>query len=65
MQTHDWWHLVVLGTTLMGAAGLVIVAAAPLFFEQPPPGWGHTKRIVLGLVAAAGVLLAAEWLGVH
>ena len=65
MEGHDLWHLVVLGSTLMGAAGLAILVLAPLIFEEPPPGLERAKPLVAGLVAVAAVLLAAEWLGVH
>jgi hypothetical protein len=65
VEGHDLWHLVVLGSTLMGAAGLAILALAPLIFEEPPPGLERAKPLVAGLVALAAVLLAAEWLGVH
>ena len=65
MDSHNLWHLIVLGSTLMGAAGLGIVLLAPLVFEQPPPGLARFRPMVLGLVGLAAVLLAAEWLGVH
>ena len=65
MDPHNWWHLAVLGSTLMGAAGLGIVLLAPLVFEEPPPGLDRFKPLVLALVGVAALLLAVEWLGVH
>lgn len=65
MDSHNLWHLVVLGSTLMGAAGLGIVLLAPLVFDEPPPGLARFRPFVLGLIALAAVLLAAEWLAVH
>jgi hypothetical protein len=65
MEAHDWWHLVVLGSTLFGAAGLAIVGLSSLVFEEPPPGLTAWKPVVLVLVGVAAVLLGLEWLGVH
>jgi hypothetical protein len=65
VEGHDLWHLLVLGSTLMGAAGLAILVLAPFVFEEPPPGLERAKSLVGGLVLLAAVLLAAEWLGVH
>lgn len=49
----------------MGAAGLGIVLLAPLVFDEAPPGLARFRPFVLGLIALAAVLLAAEWLAVH
>ena len=65
MEGHDLWHLVVLGSTLMGAAGLAILALTPLIFEEPPPGLQRFKPLVAALVGLAALLLLVEWLGVH
>ena len=65
MEGHDFWHLLVLGSTLMGAAGLMILVLAPFVFEEPPPGLQRARPLIAGLVVLAAVLLAAEWLGVH
>ncbi|MGH2754551.1 MAG: hypothetical protein ACRDLB_08965 [Actinomycetota bacterium] len=65
MEGHDLWHLVVLGSTLMGAAGLAILVLAPLVFEEPPPGLRAVRPLVGGLIALAGLLLVVEWLGIH
>jgi hypothetical protein len=65
VEGHDLWHLAVLGSTLMGAAGLAILVLAPLVFEEPPPGLQRAKPLIAGLVLVAAVLLGAEWLGVH
>ena len=65
MDSHNLWHLIVLGTTLMGAAGLGIVLLAPLVFDEPPPGLVRFRSYVLGLIGLAAVLLGVEWLAVH
>lgn len=65
MDSHNFWHLLVLGSTLMGTAGLGIVLLAPLVFDEPLPGLARFRPFVLGLIVLAAVLLAAEWLGVH
>jgi hypothetical protein len=62
---HNLWHLVVLGTTLMGAAGLAILVLSPLVFEEPPPGLRRARPLIGALIGLAAVLLGAEWLGVH
>lgn len=65
MDAHDWWHLVVLGTTLLGAAGALVLALVPVVFDEPPPGLQRFRPLVIGLIAAAAVLFLAEWLGIH
>ncbi|HEU4480436.1 MAG TPA: hypothetical protein VFS18_01000 [Actinomycetota bacterium] len=65
MGGHDWWHLTVLGSTLMAAAGLGILVLTPLVFGETPPGLAKARPWVLASAAAAGMLLGAEWLGVH
>lgn len=65
MHGHDLWHLVVLGSTLFGAAGLAVLALSSLVFEEPPPGMSVWRPVVLVLVGVAAALLAVEWLAVH
>lgn len=65
MEAHDWWHLVVLGSTLVGAGGLLVLLLAPLVFDEPLPGLDRVRPIVVGLAVLAGVLFAVEWLGIH
>jgi hypothetical protein len=65
VQAHDLWHLVVLGTTLFGAAGLAIIGLAPLVFDEPPPGLARARPFLIGLIVAAVLLLLVEWLGIH
>ena len=65
MSGHEIWHVIVLASTLFGAAGLAILLLAPLVFESPPPGLAKGRPLVLGLVGAAVALVMAEWLGVH
>lgn len=65
MEAHNWWHLVVLGTTLFGAAGLGILVLSKLIFEDLPPGLSRWEGLVWWLVGMALVLLLVEWLGIH
>jgi hypothetical protein len=65
MSWHEVWHVLVLGSTLLGAAGGVILLLAPVVFETYPEGLRRGRPAVLGVVVLAGVLLAIEWLLVH
>lgn len=65
MSVHEVWHVVVLASALFGAAGVMILVLTPLLFESPPPGLARARPLVLGLIVAAAVLVAVEWLGVH
>lgn len=65
MESHDLWHLVVLGATLFGAAGLAILVLMPLLFEDAGDAMSRYRPLAIGGVALAGFLLVVEWLGVH
>lgn len=65
MKSHDLWHIAVLGSTLMAAAGVALLALSPLIFEERPPGLARGGVLVIGLVALAAILLIVEWLGIH
>ena len=65
METHDLWHIAVLGSTLMAAAGAGLLVLAPLIFDEPPPGLSKARPIVAALAGLAAILLAVEWLGIH
>ncbi|MQB00003.1 MAG: hypothetical protein GEU78_06870 [Actinobacteria bacterium] len=65
MQAHQLWHLVVLGVTLLAAAALAILVLAPLVFDGTPPDLARRRPLLLGLIALAALLLAAEWLFAH
>jgi hypothetical protein len=54
-----------LGSTLFGAAGLVILLLVPLVFDSPPPGLARARPLLLALVGVAIVLLGMEWLWIH
>ncbi|CAN5511256.1 hypothetical protein BH24ACT26_BH24ACT26_14610 [soil metagenome] len=62
---HGLWHAVVLGSTLLAAAGLAIHLLAPLVFDQPPPGLARARPFVFALAVTAAGLLIVEWLAVH
>lgn len=65
MATHDWWHLVVLGSTLFGAAALALLVVVPLAFDEPPPGLKRWRPLLWWLMGFSVALLAVEWLGLH
>ena len=65
MNSHDLWHVIVLGSTLFGAAALGIVLLSPLVFDEPPPGLARFKPFVLGLIGLAATLLGVEWVAIH
>lgn len=62
---HELYHVAVLVTTLLGAAGGLLVLLAPLALGETPEGLARARPVILALVAAAALLLAAEWLLVH
>lgn len=62
---HDLWHIAVLLTTLLAAAGIGVLLLAPLLFDEPPKGLAENRRYIWGLVVVAGVLLVVEWQAVH
>jgi hypothetical protein len=62
---HEVWHALVLGSTLFAAAGAVILALSPVFFEPQPAGLTRSRKVVLGLIGLAIVLLIVEWTVVH
>jgi hypothetical protein len=64
VSRHDLWHIAVLGSTLFGAAGLLIVALGPLVLDSPRLV-ARARPLVFGLLALAGLLLLLEWLLVH
>ncbi|MDQ3752926.1 MAG: hypothetical protein M3333_08560 [Actinomycetota bacterium] len=65
MSLHELWHVTVLATALLAAAGLAIVLLAPLVFDPPPPGLAGTRPGVYLLAGLATVLLVAEWTAIH
>lgn len=62
---HEVWHVAVLGSALFGGAAVALVLLAPLVFDSPPEGLARARPFLLGLGGFAGLLLLAEWLGVH
>lgn len=62
---HEVWHVTVLAASLFGGAAVAVVALAPLVFDVPPEGLVRARPYLLGMGAFAGLLLVAEWLGVH
>lgn len=57
--------MVVLTSTLFGAAGLAILLLGPLVFDSPPPGLTKARPVIVGLIVVAALALVLEWRGVH
>lgn len=62
---HELWHIVVLVSALLAAAGAVLLAAVPLVFESPPPSLGRARPVVLVLVGFGAAVVLVEWLWIH
>ena len=65
MIQHRLWHIAVLATTLLAAAGAAILLLAPLAFEDLPSGLRRARPWVLGSIVLATILLVVEWTSVH
>ncbi len=65
MSWHEVWHVLVLATTLLGAAGGVILLLAPVVFDEQPEGLRRARMGILVLIFGAGILLTIEWMIVH
>jgi len=62
---HRLWHIAVLASTLLAAAGAAILLLAPLSFEELPPGLRRARPWVLASIVLATILLILEWTSVH
>jgi hypothetical protein len=65
VKGHVAWHVLVLSSTLLAAAGASVLALSPLLFEEPPPGLTKARPLVYGLISLAFLLLIVEWLVIH
>jgi hypothetical protein len=65
VASHELWHITVLTTTLLGAAGAGLLVLAPLLFGETPQGLARARPLIVGLVALAAAVLLVEWLAVH
>lgn len=65
MIEHRLWHIAVLASTLLAAAGAAILLLAPLAFEELPSGLRRARPWVLGSIILATILLVVEWTSVH
>lgn len=65
MRGHELWHVLVLASTLFGAAGAVLLFLSSLIFESPPPGLTRARPLMIGAIALAVGVFAMEWLVVH
>ena len=57
--------MIVLSSTLLGAAAVGLLVLAPLLFEETPKGLARARPLVVGLVLLAAIVLILEWLAVH
>ena len=64
-MVHRLWHVLVLGVTLLAAAGVTLALLGPLLFEQLPARWPLLRASVLGVGLLAAALLLLEWRGIH
>jgi hypothetical protein len=65
VSAHDFWHVFVLGSTLLAAAGAAILVLASLIFGATPPELGRARPAVIALIAAGAAIILVEWLVVH
>lgn len=65
MSWHEVWHVLVLGSTLLGTAGGVILLLGSFVFDPYPVGLRRARPLVVALVVLALALLGIEWLVVH
>lgn len=65
MSPHQLWHVAVLTSTLLAAAGLGVILLGPLVFDPPPPGLLAARPLVFALAGLAAVLLVVEWTTIH
>jgi hypothetical protein len=65
VRAHELWHVLVLASTLFGAAAAALLLLTPLVFEAPPPGLARARPFLVGAIALAVVVFSTEWLVVH
>jgi hypothetical protein len=65
MSAHEVWHVIVLGSALLGAAAAALLVLAPLVFQPPPPGLTRSRPLVIALILVAAGIVGMEWLVVH
>lgn len=65
MSAHDFWHIFVLGSTLLAAAGAAILMLASLIFDATQPGLERARPAVIALIAAGAAIVLMEWFVVH
>ena len=65
MSWHEVWHVLVLASTLVGAASAAILLLAPIVFETYPASLRRARPLVIGLIVLGLVLLIVEWRIVH
>ena len=60
---HEVLHIVILASTLVGAAALVLLVLWPVFGETPLSA--VTRNALFALVVIAACFLVVEWRFVH
>jgi hypothetical protein len=65
MSWHEVWHVLVLASTLVGAASAAILLLAPVVFETYPESLRRARALLIALSVLGLVLLVVEWQIVH
>jgi hypothetical protein len=65
VSAHEVWHVVVLGSTLLAAAGAAILLLASVIFDATPPGLERARGAVVALIGAGAAIVLMEWFVVH
>jgi hypothetical protein len=65
VSAHELWHVFVLASTLLAAAGAAILVLASVIFDAQPPGLERARPAVMALIAAGVVIVLVEWFVVH
>jgi hypothetical protein len=61
---HALWHVFVLVSALLAAAGALILLLGPLFFP-PEPGLRRGRLAAWALVSFGALVVVVEWQVVH
>jgi hypothetical protein len=62
---HALWHVFVLASALLAAAGALILLLGPLFFAPPGSGFGRGRPVAWALVGLGALVVVVEWQLVH
>jgi hypothetical protein len=62
---HALWHVFVLVSALLAAAGALILLLGPLAFAPPQPGLRRGRLAAWALVGFGALVVLVEWQLVH